>query len=155
MAIRKIRIDGDPILRKISKPVKEINDKIYELIDDMVETMFHEQGVGIAAVQVGVLRRIIVIDPEPDNEDGDIMVLINPEIVESSGEEEGLEGCLSIPGRRGIVPRPTYVKVKYVNEDGENVEFEAHDFVARELCHEIDHMDGILYKDKMIGDYEQ
>lgn len=153
MAIRKIRIDGDPILRKKSKDVKEINEKIYELVEDMVETMINANGVGLAAVQVGVLKRIIVVDPEPDNEDAEFQVLLNPEIIQSSGKEEGMEGCLSIPNRRGIVERPTTIKVKYMDLDGNEQIMEAHDFHARELCHEIDHTLGILYKDKMIGGY--
>lgn len=153
MAIRKIRIDGDPILRKKSKDVKEINDRIYEIVEDMVDTMVNANGVGLAAVQVGILKRIIVVDPMPDDEDGEFEVLLNPEIIESSGKEEGMEGCLSIPNKRGIVERPTYIKVKYMNLDGEEKVMEAYDFHARELCHEIDHTLGILYKDKMIGGY--
>lgn len=182
MAIRIIRTDGDPILRKKSKIVTKFDDKLYELIDDMIDTMEKNDGVGIAAVQVGVLKRVIVIDPiyeegevaedveaseeaknksiendkkfkENADKEPDYQVLINPEIIDSLGEKEDYEGCLSIPGRLGLVNRPTYIKVKYQDEDGEEQIIEAYNFHARELCHEIDHLNGILYKDIMIGDY--
>ena len=146
MAIRKLRIDGDPILRKQSKTVKEINENISTLIADMRETLDESNGVGLAAVQVGALRRIILVKPEEDEE---AMVLINPEIVECDGAEVGLEGCLSVPGKHGKVERPQKIKVKAMDVEGKNLEFEAEDFVARIICHEVDHTNGILYTDKI------
>lgn len=146
MAIRKLRIDGDPILRKQSKTVKEINENIITLIEDMRETLDESNGVGLAAVQVGSLRRIILVKPEEDEK---AMVLINPEIVECDGAEVGLEGCLSVPGKHGKVERPQKIQVKAMDADGKNLEFEAEDFVARIICHEVDHTNGILYTDKI------
>ena len=146
MAIRKLRIDGDPILRKQSKTVKEINENISTLIADMRETLDASNGVGLAAVQVGALRRIILVKPEEDEE---AMVLINPEIIECDGSEVGLEGCLSVPGKHGKVERPQKIKVKAMDVEGKNLEFEAEDFVARIICHEVDHTNGILYTDKI------
>lgn len=142
MAIRNIRIEGDAILRKKAKIIKNIDDKIKELAHDMIETMHHEEGVGIAGNQVGVLRRICIVNV------GDYdRVVINPEILEFSGSEEGYEGCLSIPGYRGIVSRPTKIKVKYTNLNNDEVIEEAEDFLARAFCHEIDHLNGVLYID--------
>ena len=140
MAIRNLRYEGDPILRKTSKEVKEITPKIVELIDDMLETMYEAGGVGLAAPQVGILKRIVVIDIG----EGPI-VLVNPEIVEESGEQTGEEGCLSVPGKSGIVTRPNHVKVKAFNEDMEPIELEGEELLARAFCHEIDHLDGHLY----------
>lgn len=144
MALRQIRIMGDEILRKKSRPVEKIDDRIKTLIDDMVETMYHEDGVGLAAPQVGVLKRIIVIDVG----EGPIK-LINPEIIDSEGTQTEEEGCLSIPGERGIVERPAEVKVKALNENGEEVIIEGTGLLARALCHEIDHLDGILFVDRI------
>lgn len=145
MALRQVRIDGDPILRKESKPVRKITDRIEILLEDMVETMEVEEGVGLAAPQVGVLRRIIVIDIG----EGPIK-MINPEIYSESGEEVGPEGCLSVPGKAGTVERPKELKVKYMDENGEKQDLEAEGFLARVICHEIDHLNGILYTDKVI-----
>lgn len=145
MAIRQIRFDGDPILRKKSREVKEVNDRIKILLDDMMETMYENDGVGLAAPQIGILRQLIVIDIG----DGPIK-LINPEIIEKDGEEIDVEGCLSVPGRAGTVSRPEWVKVKYLDEFGEEKIVEANGLLARAFCHEIDHLDGILFTDKMI-----
>ncbi|MCR4781587.1 MAG: peptide deformylase [Lachnospiraceae bacterium] len=147
MALRNLRIEGDEILNKISRPITEMKDRYQELIDDMLETMYENEGVGLAAVQVGVLRRIVVIDIG----EGPV-VLINPEIVESDGEQTGSEGCLSIPGKAGIVTRPNHVKVKALDRDMKEFEFEAEGFFARACCHEIDHLDGHLYTEIAEGD---
>lgn len=145
MAIRKIVTSEDPILRKTSRPVERFNEKLWQLLDDMKETMYKAQGVGLAAVQVGFLRRVVVIDV------GDGFIeLINPEIVETSGEQTGEEGCLSVPGESGIVCRPDYVKVKAQNRNGAWRIFEGTGLKARCFCHEIDHLDGTLYIDKVI-----
>ena len=133
-------------MRKQSKTVKEINENIITLIEDMRETLDESNGVGLAAVQVGALRRIILVKPEEDEE---AMVLINPEIVECDGAEVGLEGCLSVPGKHGKVERPQKIKVKAMDVEGKNLEFEAEEFVARIICHEVDHTNGILYTDKI------
>ena len=146
MALRNLRIEGDPILLKTSRPVKEMEDRYQILIDDMLETMYADNGVGLAAVQVGVLRRIVVIDVG----DGPV-ILVNPEIIESSGEQTGQEGCLSIPDKVGIVTRPMHVKVRAKNRNMEDIEFEAEGFFARAVCHELDHLDGHLYTEKIEG----
>lgn len=145
MALRNIRLDGDPILRKKSKVVDKIDDRIITLLNDMVETMEDANGVGLAAPQVGVLRRVIVIDVG----EGPVK-LINPEFIENEGNYIDVEGCLSIPGVAGTVERPERVKVKYLDENGEMQIMEGTDLLARVLCHEIDHLDGILYTDKVI-----
>ena len=131
MAIRVIRTEEDPVLRKISKPVKEVTPKIITLIDDMLDTMYEAMGVGLAAPQVGILKRIVVIDVG----EGPI-VLINPEILETSGEQTGDEGCLSVPGMAGQVTRPNYVKVKAMDEDMNEVIYEGTELLARAFCHE-------------------
>lgn len=145
MAIRQIRYFEDPILRKISREVTEINERIKILLDDMVDTMYKDEGVGLAAPQVGVLRRAVVIDIGEG-----IIKLINPEIIEKEGENIDVEGCLSVPGRAGIVKRPERVRVKYLNEFGEEKIIEGRGLLAKALCHEIDHLNGILFIDKMI-----
>lgn len=142
MALRNIRIDGDDILRKKCRPITEMTPKIQELIDDMLETMYEAEGVGLAAPQVGILKRLVVIDVG----EGPI-VLINPEIVEKSGEQTGMEGCLSLPGKAGEVTRPNHVVCKALNEDMEEITVEGEELLARAICHELDHLDGILYKD--------
>ena len=143
MAIRTIRKDGDEILRKKCRPVEEINERIYELLDDMAETMYKANGVGLAAPQVGILKRVVVIDV------GDGLIeLINPEIISSSGSQVGQEGCLSIPGYYGEVERPFKVKVKALDRNGKEVIYKATDYLTVAMCHELDHLDGILYKDK-------
>ncbi len=148
MAIRTIREIGDPVLNKVAKEVTEITPRIRDLIDDMVETMYEANGVGLAAPQVGILKRIVVIDVTGE----DLLVLINPRIVETSGEQTGNEGCLSVPGKTGIVTRPNYVKVVAQNEDMETIELEGTELLARAFCHEIEHLDGHLYVEKVEGD---
>lgn len=145
MAIRQIRLDSDPILRKVSREVKDVNDRIKILLEDMADTMYENDGVGLAAPQVGVLRRVIVIDIG----DG-IIKLINPEIIEKEGESVDVEGCLSVPNRAGTVMRPERVKVRYLDELGQEKTIEGHGLLAKALCHEIDHLNGILFTDKII-----
>ena len=146
MAIRNLRYEGDPILRKTSKEVKEITPKIVELIDDMLETMYEAGGVGLAAPQVGVLKRIVVIDVG----DGPF-VLINPQITKTEGSQTGDEGCLSVPGKAGIVTRPNIVRAKAYDLDMNEFEIEGEELLARALIHEIEHLDGQLYVDKVEG----
>ena len=152
MALRTVREIGDPILEKKSKPVKEINDHLRELINDMFDTMYETGGVGLAAPQIGILKRLVVIDC--GNEDGteNPIVLINPEIIEKDGEQTGYEGCLSVPGKMGIVTRPNHVKVKTMTLDGKEEILEGTDLLARCFCHEIDHLDGVLYTTKVEGE---
>lgn len=141
-----LRIEGDPILRKKSRPVKEIDDRIRKILDDMVETMYKEEGVGLAAPQVGKLRRMVVIDVGQ----GPIK-MINPEIIERSETlEEDVEGCLSLPGFNGTVLRPEEVRLRYTDEMGEDHEVQARGLFARCICHEIDHLDGILFRDRVV-----
>lgn len=149
MALRTIRVEGDEILGKVSKPVKDLTARNRQLIQDMLDTMYDAQGVGLAAVQVGILKRIVVIDVG----EGPI-ILVNPEIIETDGEQTGYEGCLSVPGKRGIVTRPNYVKVKAFNENMEAYEVEGTELLARALCHEIAHLDGELYVDLVEGELE-
>lgn len=149
MALRNIRTEGDPILGKISKPILEMSDKTKQLIEDMLETMYHANGVGLAAVQVGVLKRIVVIDV---SEDGNApIIMINPEIIDKSGSQTGDEGCLSVPGKSGQVTRAMKVKVKAFNEKMELFELEGEELLARAIQHELDHLDGILYTSKVEG----
>ena len=145
MAIRIVRKEGDEVLRKKAKPVEEINDKITVLLKDMVETMYKYDGVGLAAPQIGVLKRIVVIDAGEK-----LYELINPVIIDKSGEQNYIEGCLSIPGVYGEVIRPAKVKVEAMDANGSPVTVEGEGMLAVVLCHEIDHLDGILYKDKAI-----
>ncbi len=145
MALRNIRIDDDPILREVSKPVRKITPRILELLDDMLDTMYDAQGVGLAAPQVGILRRVVVVDIG----EGPIK-MINPEILAKEGSDIAAEGCLSVPNLAGTVDRPTNVKAKYTDVDGEEVIIDAQGFLARAICHELDHLDGILYTDKVI-----
>ncbi|WP_243343611.1 peptide deformylase [Anaerococcus sp. AGMB09787] len=152
MAIRNIRTEGDPILRKKSKIVPEVTDRIKVLLDDMADTMYHADGVGLAAPQVGILKRVIVVDPR--EEEIGLVKLINPEIIEEDGEQVGVEGCLSIPNFTATVKRPEYVKVKYLDEEGNEKIWDAHGFPAEVLCHEIDHLDGILFRDKYVEELE-
>ena len=148
MSIRTIREIGDPVLNKVSKEVKEGTPRIQDLIDDMFETMYEANGVGLAAPQVGILKRIVVIDTTGE----DPILLINPRIVETSGEQTGNEGCLSVPGKTGIVTRPNYVKVVALDEELNEIEVEGEELLARALCHEIEHLDGHLYVEKVEGD---
>ena len=145
MAIRTIRTYGDDILRKKSRVVDEINPRVLLLIKDMKETMYHSKGVGLAAPQVGILKRIAVIDVGNGP-----LTIINPEIVEMQGSHITNEGCLSIPGTQKNVDRPEKVRVKAMNEDGEKIEIEGEGLLARALCHEIDHLDGVLFIDKAL-----
>ncbi len=144
MALRQIVKIGEPVLRKKCKVVTEINDKIIQLLDDMADTMYDADGVGLAAPQVGILKRIVVIDIGEG-----LLELINPEIIETEGEDLDCEGCLSVPGESGDVLRPYRVKVRAQNRDGEWFEIEGEELLARAFCHEIDHLDGILYVDKV------
>jgi peptide deformylase len=147
MALRNItKYKIDDILRKKSRCVEKIEERILQLLDDMVETMYKEDGVGLAAPQVGILKRVIVIDIGEG-----LIKLINPEIVEQQGEQQDEEGCLSVPGIVGEVTRPYKVKVKGINELGEEIEIEATGLLARAFCHEIDHLEGILFIDKVIS----
>lgn len=148
MAIRNIREIGDPVLNKKCKEVKELTDRAKELIGDMFETMYESEGVGLAAPQVGILKRIVVIDVTGE----DPILLINPVILETSGEQTGYEGCLSVPGKSGIVTRPNYVKVQAYNENMERYELEGTELLARAICHELEHLDGHLYVERVEGD---
>lgn len=150
MAIRNIRTLGDEVLRKNAKEITEMTPRIQELIEDMFDTMYEAEGVGLAAPQVGIRKRLVVIDcgDEP-------YVLINPVILETSGEQTGQEGCLSVPGKVGIVTRPDYAKVKALDENMQEYIIEGRDLLARCLCHEIDHLDGIMYVDKVEGELMQ
>ena len=148
MAIRNIRVDDDPILRKKSRPVTEFNDRLFELLDDMKETMYHSGGVGLAGPQVGVLKRVVVMDVSEDR--NEFIELINPVITYEEGEQTGNEGCLSLPGLYGVVTRPNIVKVKAQNRDGKWCLYKGEQLKARCFCHEIDHLDGILYKEKVV-----
>jgi len=148
MAIRNVRKEGDPILRKTSREVQEITPKIRVLIDDMLETMYEANGVGLAAPQVGILKRIVVIDI---GDDSGPLVMINPEIIREEGSQTGDEGCLSIPGKAGQVTRPNEVTVRYMGEDGEFYELDGTELLARAICHECEHLDGKLYIDLVEG----
>ena len=146
MAIMNIVKDGDEVLRKKSRPVTEITPRIIRLLDDMIDTLHDSGGVGLAAPQVGVLRRIAVIEVEP----GELIELINPVIISKKGKQEELEGCLSVPGKWGITKRPHQVTVKALDRNGEEFSVTGEDLLARALCHEIDHLDGTLFYDKAI-----
>lgn len=150
MAIRNIREYGDKVLNKVSKEVKEVDKKLLILIEDMLDTMYDAGGVGLAAPQVGILKRLVVIDVS--EEGNEPIILINPVILETDGEQTGDEGCLSIPGKIATVTRPDYVKVKAFNEKMEEIIVEGRELKARALCHEIDHLNGILYPEKAIGE---
>lgn len=147
MAIRNIREMGDEVLTKKCKEITEITPRIKELIEDMLETMYDANGVGLAAPQVGVLKRIVVIDTGEDPH-----ILINPKIVESSGEQTGQEGCLSLPGKFGIVTRPAYVKAVALDINMNPIEVEGTELLARAICHELEHLDGHLYVEKIEGE---
>lgn len=150
MAIRKIRTIGDDILTKECREVTEMKPRLTELIEDMLDTMYDAQGVGLAAPQVGVLRKIVVIDVSEEGDDP--IILINPEIVETSGEQKGQEGCLSVPNKAGIVTRANYAKVKALDENMQEITVEGEGLLARALQHEIDHLSGVLYVTKVEGD---
>ena len=150
MAVREIRVQGDDVLTKVCKEVKALTPRNLVLIEDMLDTMYEAQGVGLAAPQVGILKRIVVIDVG----EGPI-ILINPEIIETSGEQTGDEGCLSVPGLAGQVTRPNYVKVKALDENMEEVIYEGEGLLARAFCHELDHLDGHLYVEKVEGELHE
>lgn len=148
MALRNIRRIGDEVLTKTCKDVKVMTPRIKELVEDMLDTMYEANGVGLAASQVGVLKRIVVIDTTGE----DPYILINPRIVEKSGEQTGQEGCLSVPGKCGIVTRPNYVKVVALDMDMKPFELEGTELLARAICHELDHLEGHLYVEKVEGE---
>lgn len=143
MALLKILTETDPTLRKKSKPVGEVTDRIRTLLDDMTETMRHAEGVGLAAPQIGVLRRVVVVECVP----GEVIELIDPVIVETAGMQRSREGCLSLPGKCGITERPMKVTVEATNRQGERFRISGNGLLAKAFCHEIDHLDGILYSD--------
>ena len=145
MAIRKILKIGDETLRKHARPVAEVDRRTRQLLDDMAETMYAADGAGLAAPQVGILRRVVVIDVGEG-----LIELVNPEIVASEGEQHQAEGCLSVPGKQGVVARPAKVTVRALNRRGKPIEIVGEGFLAMALCHEIDHLDGVLYVDKII-----
>ncbi len=146
MALRQIRMAGDPVLEKTCREISEITPKIRELIDDMFETMYEANGVGLAGPQVGILKRIVTIDTGEGP-----LVMINPEIIESSGSQTG-EGCLSLPGKAGVVTRPDYVKARAFDEEMREYEIEGRDLLARAICHELDHLDGHMYTELVEGE---
>ena len=148
MAIRNIREYGDEVLNKKCKEITEMTPRIKELIEDMLETMYEANGVGLAAPQVGILKRVVVIDVTGE----DPYILINPRIVETSGEQTGQEGCLSVPGKSGQVTRPNYVKAVALDVNMKPIEIEGTELLARAICHELDHLDGHLYVEKVEGD---
>lgn len=148
MAVREVREMGDPILNKVCKEVKELNERTLELIDDMFDTMYETNGVGLAAPQVGILKRIVVIDTTGE----DPVLMINPRIIETSGEQSGWEGCLSVPGKYGMVTRPSYVKAVAYNENMEEFIIEGTELMARAICHELEHLDGHLYTERVEGE---
>ena len=150
MALRQIREMGDPCLKKVCKPVKEINARTRDLIGDLLETMYEAEGVGLAAPQVGILKRIAVIDAGEDYQE-EPLVLINPQILETDGEQTDYEGCLSVPGKVGRVTRPSYAKVKAYDIDMNEYIVEGEDLLARALLHEIEHLDGHMYVEKVSG----
>lgn len=144
MAVRNIRTEEDPILRKKSRPVESFDERLFQLLDDMAETMYAADGVGLAAVQVGILRRVVIIDIGEG-----LIELINPEIVDEDGVQCGVEGCLSLPGKQAYTMRPMTVTVKAQNRDGKWCVYKGSELKAKAFCHEIDHLDGILYVDKI------
>lgn len=146
MALRTIRTQGDPVLEKVCREVTEVTPKILTLIDDMIETMYDANGVGLAAPQVGMLKRIVVIDVG----EGPI-VMINPRIISQDGEQTGEEGCLSVPGKSGVVTRPNHVIARFFDEEMEECEIEGTELLARAICHELEHLDGHLYVEKVEG----
>ena len=146
MAIRNIILEGSEILNKKCRPVEKFDERLWQLIDDMKETMYNSNGVGLAAPQVGILRRVVVVDV------GDGLIeLVNPEIIEQDGEQREIEGCLSCPGQYGTTIRPMFVKVAAKDRNGKDIQLSGMALKARAFCHEIDHLDGILFKSKVIS----
>ena len=144
MGIRKIMTVKEPCLHKVCRPVEKFDKKLHKLLDDMTETLVDANGVGLAAPQVGILRRVVIVDTGEE-----MLELVNPELVETSGEQEGAEGCLSVPGKYGLVKRPNYAKVRAQDRDGNWFEAEGEELIARCFCHELDHLDGIVYTEIM------
>ena len=144
MGIRKIMTVKEPCLHKVCRPVEKFDKKLHKLLDDMKETLVDANGVGLAAPQVGILRRVVIVDTGEE-----MLELVNPELVETSGEQEGAEGCLSVPGKYGLVKRPNYAKVRAQDRDGNWFEAEGEELIARCFCHELDHLDGIVYTEIM------
>lgn len=144
MGLRKILTDKEPALHKVCRPVEKFDKRLHRLLDDMAETLQEANGVGLAAPQVGILRRVVIVDTGEE-----ILELVNPTLVETSGEQEGPEGCLSVPGRYGLVKRPNVAKVRAQDRNGEWFEAEGEELIARCFCHELDHLDGILYTEVM------
>ena len=144
MVIRKIMTVKEPCLHKVCRPVEKFDGKLHKLLDDMKETLLDANGVGLAAPQVGILRRVVVVDTGEE-----MLELVNPELLETSGEQEGAEGCLSVPGKYGLVKRPMVAKVRAQDRDGNWFEVEGEELIARCFCHEIDHLDGIVYTEVM------
>ena len=144
MGMRKILTDKEPALHKVCKPVEKFDFKLHKLLDDMAETLAEANGVGLAAPQVGILRRVVIVDTGEE-----ILELVNPTLLETSGEQIGAEGCLSVPGKYGLVKRPNYAKVRAQDRDGNWFEAEGEELIARCFCHELDHLDGIVYTEVM------
>ena len=144
MALRKIVEQGDECLTKVCRPVVKFDRRLHDLLDDMAETLADANGAGLAAPQVGILRRVVIVDTGEE-----MLELVNPELVETSGEQCGAEGCLSVPGKYGLVKRPNYAKVRAQNRNGEWFETEGEALIARCFCHELDHLDGIVYTEVM------
>lgn len=144
MGLRKILTDKDPALHKVCRPVEKFDGRLHKLLDDMKETLIDANGVGLAAPQVGILRRVVLVDTGDE-----VLELINPSLLETSGEQVGAEGCLSVPGKYGIVKRPNYAKVRAYDRDGNEFEVEGEELMARCFCHELDHLDGIVYTEIM------
>ena len=144
MGIRKIMTVKEPCLHKVCRPVENFDKKLWKLLDDMKDTLVDAEGVGLAAPQVGILRRVVVVDTGEE-----MLELVNPELLETSGEQEGAEGCLSVPGKYGLVKRPNYAKVRAQDRDGNWFEAEGEELIARCFCHELDHLDGIVYTEVM------
>ena len=144
MGLRKILTDKEPALHKVCKPVTSFDWRLHKLLEDMKDTLIDSGGVGLAAPQVGILRRVVLVDTGEE-----ILELINPELIETSGEQTGVEGCLSVPGKYGIVTRPMIAKVRAQDRDGNWYEAEGEELIARCFCHELDHLDGIVYTEKM------
>ena len=144
MGLRKILTDKDPALHKVCRPVEKFDGKLHKLLDDMAQTLKEANGVGLAAPQVGILRRVVIVDTGEE-----ILELVNPTLLETSGEQVGAEGCLSVPGKYGLVKRPNYAKVRAQDRNGEWFEAEGEELIARCFCHELDHLDGIVYTEVM------
>ena len=144
MGLRRILTAEDPALHKVCRPVEKFDRRLHRLLDDMQQTLTEANGVGLAAPQVGILRRVVIVDTGEE-----ILELVNPELLETSGEQEGAEGCLSVPGKYGLVKRPNYAKVRAQDRNGEWFEAEGDELIARCFCHELDHLDGIMYTEIM------